>query len=1113
MGKSDSARGASMRGEGTTNRGKSSTLVSRDSHHQSIESSVNKNSNIMKESKATVKGSKPKGARSTKSDPTPSFSKTTEVDGDDGGLGLIEREMEQALKGIDGNEGTEQVKRFILGGCSSKRCFEVIMTRAVMKKLIRAKEKGAAMKLKISDNIEISLGGKNKISFSKNVPDRMSTILALNGDDMEVVGDVTQQVISTKETNHDARLECLIPDPEVSKQKRPKLKKKDKDSTTKIVTYIGPGEPPPRFSIGNDDDPGVPLKKRVIHLVALEELNTEQIASRVQDNVQNVQKILNETASLKGDAWKLKTETLLTLEPYNFAMYDTSKINKVVSMMNDAADKLGYPQDSPVRPRPPKQIALNKHQNPAPIESNVPSKRPRIETSPSSSTSKSVTQPASNRGGKTTVHVNNGGKTKGRGSKTSNANNTLSAQPSTEVSDDILDPAAKANNTVRGGHASRGGKSTRPRGVKTITDQSAGHANQTNTSTRGRRGRPVGSKNSTSRKIKTTSQKTTAPSREVTTIRAMTTSAVNVSGELPPVKKSSNVSKRSPRHVETMSEFRELLNRFNEKLKAYYELDARLERHVEAANEIQADIHNPHLSVNNERIMEKFKNLFDEGTEVYKEIEMFNSLEEELKMMVEEGIRAAKEGVYDDSYYLSAASVTNGSTVLPPGELYFSKFSENIGFLYTAAEPDSGDIQWYLYTMPTALNDRRITLQRSGAMQNTGGDRVKYVAFPTSSGDYCLVVARSYNLIKSFNSSQALSVDVTLEEHLKIYANFIYSSESGNVVPILLYTSPVQDLDFFAMNCGVEAVDTLVTNTLSFNITSTDYLYLATVHRPRTVGQNVYGYILNATGNLVDEWSLPQPFRVNSTGDLYGVQPNNSIVYAQQFNASSWSLSSANIPDISMFNDSGYFNPQIISTYPPIDSSIPLRVNSINITYKQPVSFSTGNIDIFQLSGSYGESLLRQAYSASSIYCNQTADFTTITCQVLNSTFNKPDTTYYVVIESDFVRLNSTSEPLLGVRKLVWKFTTNEITPEEVDVATRSIVRLSPLGTGIFENLTHSEKDDEIGVPREGIKRDNDGFGKGDQPYIIFDTSNIDKNDVTKDTSGGPAIMKSSTIS
>lgn len=92
----------------------------------------------------------------------------------------------------------------------------------------------------------------------------------------------------------------LQPDPVVTKSKgknvvRKSIKRNDTNAnTSKVVTYIGPGYPPPGFSMDNNDEPGIPLLKRVIHLIAVEDLNTEQIAIKVKDSISNVEKILNE---------------------------------------------------------------------------------------------------------------------------------------------------------------------------------------------------------------------------------------------------------------------------------------------------------------------------------------------------------------------------------------------------------------------------------------------------------------------------------------------------------------------------------------------------------------------------------------------------------------------------------------------------------------------------------------------------------------------------------------------------------------------------------------------------------------------------------------------------
>ncbi|CAG8821278.1 36204_t:CDS:2, partial [Gigaspora margarita] len=359
-----------------------------------------------------------------------------------------------------------------------------------------------------------------------------------------------------------------------------------------------------------------------------------------------------------------------------------------------------------------------------------------------------------------------------------------------------------------------------------------------------------------------------------------------------------------------------------------------------------------------------------------------------------------------------------------------------------------------------------------GFIKNDGGSFVNFVAFLTAAGDYCLVVARSYTSNTSNTLSSTPMLDITLQIHLKVEAYFIYTIETENTVPSIIYMSAIENLNVFAMNCDIEysglgnmcqlyfvnglgvstfpftlsivfhssgSVGTAVSNDLELDIKATDYLVLdplyyqgdlLTIHRPQETGNFIYGYILNATGHVVSNWTIPQPLQTNSTGNIYGILPDNIITYAMQ-------------------NDNGYFNPQINSTFPPINGTIPIRTNEIIINYKQAVTLSDGNISVFQLQDLYGDSLLRQTYSGNSGYCNVTADSLTIKCYILESTFNQQNTEYYVLVDPNFVRLNSTEEPLLGIEKLNYSYLSATI---------QSIIRLDTLASARFENLTTDGK-------------------------------------------------------
>lgn len=83
------------------------------------------------------------------------------------------------------------------------------------------------------------------------------------------------------------------------KLKNQKLIRKRKDVG---VSYV----PTSTSFLSNDDTSGVPLRKRVVHLIAATEvddnlLNTDQIVKKVKDSKENVQNELNEVTTLHLD--------------------------------------------------------------------------------------------------------------------------------------------------------------------------------------------------------------------------------------------------------------------------------------------------------------------------------------------------------------------------------------------------------------------------------------------------------------------------------------------------------------------------------------------------------------------------------------------------------------------------------------------------------------------------------------------------------------------------------------------------------------------------------------------------------------------------------------------
>jgi len=98
------------------------------------------------------------------------------------------------------------------------------------------------------------------------------------------------------------------------------------------------------------------------------------------------------------------------------------------------------------------------------------------------------------------------------------------------------------------------------------------------------------------------------------------------------------------------------------------------------------------------------------------------------------------------------------------------------------------------------------------------------------------------------------------------------------------------------------------------------------------------------------------------------------------------------------------------------------------VKYYEPVELSDGNITILQSNGG-GHDIVRQIVFLNSIQHENyirisDEDPTTVNITILDSTFNVPDETYYVLIDNNFVKSQIYKEPLYGLNEEVWTFKT-----------------------------------------------------------------------------------------
>ncbi|CAB4437910.1 unnamed protein product [Rhizophagus irregularis] len=243
------------------------------------------------------------------------------------------------------------------------------------------------------------------------------------------------------------------------------------------------------------------------------------------------------------------------------------------------------------------------------------------------------------------------------------------------------------------------------------------------------------------------------------------------------------------------------------------------------------------------------------------------------------------------------------------------------------------------------------------------------------------------------------------------------------------------------------------------------YLLFSTAPNPDKTKLNLYGYILDDNSKHYS-WNISYPTITNSNGDIL-ILPNNTLVIPQPESGQTWSLITTDLYKIEGARDHGYGNLHIFSTTPNISDIIdPSGIESLTIKFYSKVSLSPyRNVTILQDGG-----IIRQFTSVS----HDNGDFIeaiddyTIKIKVIDSTFNQPNTKYYVLIDDGFVMSKDLQEPIIGLQDNAWNFNTiqQEVTQKsisnfyETKVNESSIdgkVRLTAEGTTYFKSFKHDK--------------------------------------------------------
>ncbi|CAG8631613.1 6354_t:CDS:10, partial [Ambispora leptoticha] len=195
-----------------------------------------------------------------------------------------------------------------------------------------------------------------------------------------------------------------------------------------------------------------------------------------------------------------------------------------------------------------------------------------------------------------------------------------------------------------------------------------------------------------------------------------------------------------------------------------------------------------------------------------------------------------------------------------------------------------------------------------------------------------------------------------------------------------------------------------------------------------------------------------------------GLFPNNSVYLlvsaGNDTNApasnytvvKSWNLVTINLKGISEESAPGFNNPNIKEANPGYNANILLGLGQISITFKNPVTLSTGNLSIYQvLDRDSPYNALRQTYPTKD-YANLSSDNFRVTFPVLDSTFNHYHQTYRIVIDNNFARSVSFNSSLMGVSD--WIVNTVRSINNSSSGSVNCIIRLTSHSTAQFKLLS-----------------------------------------------------------
>ncbi|CAJ0764285.1 20531_t:CDS:2, partial [Entrophospora sp. SA101] len=325
----------------------------------------------------------------------------------------------------------------------------------------------------------------------------------------------------------------------------------------------------------------------------------------------------------------------------------------------------------------------------------------------------------------------------------------------------------------------------------------------------------------------------------------------------------------------------------------------------------------------------------------------------------------SKNGEFINKFYIEKSPSLNGK--LYNTFIFRESGDFNGGFLMFNRKTDSNDFQWIYFSL---LNENgEIINLKSGIIAQAPieyGDTLKSASiFTALNGRFGVVIANT-TVIENDNSTKNIEPN---QPSLSMYVTLIYKDET--VGPFLIYQTTYIDLVFAYQICGTGFANsvyncvlglfksgipkiywTKISFSLNGAITGTEPLEFDQIQNVAdlTIDTLFYGgFLLNvilpsetySAKYITYGYLLDNELKLKSTaqGSNHGtfIQNNTFIAIIPNENDNkNWQFITTEVPKL-LPDDKGYINPNIESTYPPINGIIKLASEEINITYNLPI--------------------------------------------------------------------------------------------------------------------------------------------------------------------------------